>query len=219
MNQKSYTHGPSLIPLLGETIGDNLRNTFRKYPDRDALVSVHQDYKASYKEFWEQVTTVAKAFLALSVQKGDRVGIWSPNRYEWVLIQYATARIGAILVNINPAYRTAELAYALNQSGVSVLVSALVFKGSDYRSMIDEVKVLCEELRKTIYLDADWVSFLELAKTITDEELDLIENKLQFDEPINIQYTSGTTGFPKGVTLSHYNILNNGYFVGQRLKY
>ena len=134
MNQKSYTHGPSMTPLLGETIGDNLRNTCRKYPDRDALVSVHQDYKVPYKEFWEQVTKVAKAFIALNVQKGDRLGIWSPNRYEWVLIQYATARIGAILVNINPAYRTAELAYALNQSGVSVLVSALKFKGSDYRS-------------------------------------------------------------------------------------
>ncbi|HZI53192.1 MAG TPA: AMP-binding protein [Chitinophagaceae bacterium] len=219
MNQKSYTHGPSLIPLLGETIGDNLRNTFRKYPDRDALVSVHQDYKASYKEFWEQVTTVAKAFLALSVQKGDRVGIWSPNRYEWVLVQYATARIGAILVNINPAYRSAELAYALSQSGISVLVSALIYKGSDYRSMIDEVKRLCEELRDVIYLDANWNSFLDLAKTLPGETLDAAESKLQFDDPINIQYTSGTTGFPKGVTLSHYNILNNGYFVGQRLQY
>ena len=219
MNQKSYTHGPSLIPLLGETIGDNLRNTCMKYPDRDALVSVHQDYKVSYKEFWEQVTKVAKAFLALNVQKGDRVGIWSPNRYEWVLVQYATARIGAIMVNINPAYRSAELAYALSQSGVSVMVSALSFKGSDYRSMIDEVKGLCEELREIIYLDADWNAFLDLAKTIPDEALDSIESQLQFDDPINIQYTSGTTGFPKGVTLSHYNILNNGYFVARRLRY
>jgi fatty-acyl-CoA synthase len=219
MNQKSYTHGPSMTPLLGETIGDNLRNTCRKFPDRDALVSVHQDYKVSYREFWEQVTTVAKAFLALSVQKGDRVGIWSANRYEWILVQYATARIGAILVNINPAYRSAELAYALSQSGISVLVSALIYKGSDYRSMINEVKVLCEELRAIIYLDADWKSFLDLAKTIPDEALDSIENQLQFDDPINIQYTSGTTGFPKGVTLSHYNILNNGYFVARRLRY
>ena len=159
-----------------------------------------------------------KAFLALNVQKGDRVGIWSPNRYEWVLVQYATARIGAILVNINPAYRSAELAYALGQSGISVLVSALIYKGSDYRSMINEVKELCEELREVIYLDANWNAFLDLAKTIPDEALDSIESKLQFDDPINIQYTSGTTGFPKGVTLSHYNILNNGYFVGRRLQ-
>ena len=219
MNQKSYTYGPCLTPLLGETIGDNLRNTCRKFPGRDALVSVHQGYKVSYKEFLDQVGSVAKAFLALNVQQGDRVGIWSSNRYEWVLVQYATARIGAILVNINPAYRTAELAYALNQSGVSVLVSALSFKGADYRTMIEEVRVLCEELRHIIYLDDDWGAFLVRGKSISDDMLEAIESKLQFDDPINIQYTSGTTGFPKGVTLSHYNILNNGYFVGQRLGY
>jgi len=219
MNQKSYTHGPSSTPLLGETIGENLRNTCIKFPDRDALVSVHQDYKVSYREFWEQVTAVAKAFLVLDVQHGDRVGIWSSNRYEWVLVQYATARIGAILVNINPAYRSAELAYALNQSGVSVLVSALAFKGTDYSTMINEVKDLCEDLQHVIYLNSDWDAFLKQAKRISDDVLELIESKLQFDEPINIQYTSGTTGFPKGVTLSHYNILNNGYFVGQRLRY
>src|SRR4029079_5917706 len=136
----------------GETIGENLRNTCRKFPDRDALVSIHQDYKVSYRQFWEEVTTVAKAFLALDVHQGDRVGIWSSNRYEWVLVQYATARIGAILVNINPAYRSAELAYALNQSGVSVLVSALSFKGTDYRTLINEVKDLCEDLKHVIYL-------------------------------------------------------------------
>jgi len=219
MNNKSYTHGPSSIQLLGETIGENLRNTCRNFPDRDALVSVHQEYKVSYRQFWEEVTTVAKAFLALDVQHGDRVGIWSSNRYEWVLVQYATARIGAILVNINPAYRTAELAYALSQSGVSVLVSGLAFKGNDYRTMINEVKVLCEELRHVIYLDHDWNAFLAQSRSISDDVLESIESKLQFDEPINIQYTSGTTGFPKGVTLSHYNILNNGYFVGQRLRY
>ncbi len=219
MKQKSYTHGASTEPLLGETIGENLRNTCNRFPYRDALVSVHQQYKVSYKEFWEQVEQVAKAFLALNVQKGDRVGIWSPNRFEWVLVQYATARIGAILVNINPAYRSSELGYALGQSGISVLVSALTYKGSDYKSMVNESKSLCAELREVIYLDEDWLDFVNCGKNIPDEVLYTVESTLQFDDPINIQYTSGTTGFPKGVTLSHYNILNNGYFVGKRLHY
>jgi fatty-acyl-CoA synthase len=219
MKQKSYTHGASVVPLLGETIGENLRNTCNKFPDRDALVSVHQQYKVSYKEFWNQVEQVAKAFLALNVQKGDRVGIWSPNRFEWVLIQYATVRIGAILVNINPAYRSSELAYALGQSGVSILVSALTYKGNDYKSMVSDAKNLCAELREVIYLDEDWLDFMDSGKNIPDETLYAVESTLQFDDPINIQYTSGTTGFPKGVTLSHYNILNNSYFVGKRLHY
>jgi fatty-acyl-CoA synthase len=219
MKQKSYTHGASELPLLGETIGENLRNTCNKYPDRDALVSLHQQYKVSYKEFWVQIEQVAKAFLALNVQKGDRVGIWSPNRFEWVLVQYATVRIGAILVNINPAYRSSELAYVLCQSGVSILVSALTYKGSDYKSMISDAKNLCADLREVIYLDEDWPDFMNSGKNVPDESLYAVESILQFDDPINIQYTSGTTGFPKGVTLSHYNILNNSYFVGKRLHY
>ena len=163
MKQKSYAHGLSPHALLAETIGENLRNTCSKFPDREALICVHQNYRATYSSFWQQVTTVAKAFLAINVQKGDRVAIWSPNRYEWVLVQYATARIGAILVNINPAYRTSELAYVLGQSGVSVLISALSFKGSDYKAMIEEAKSLCENLREVIFLDKDWEDFLSKA--------------------------------------------------------
>jgi fatty-acyl-CoA synthase len=219
MKYKSYTHGASSIPLLGETIGQNLRNTCNKFPNREALICVHQNYTASYSEFWEQVEEVAKAFLAINVQRGDRVGIWSPNRYEWVLVQYATARIGVILVNINPAYKISELTYALNLSSVSVLVSARSFKDSDYKAMINEVAVDCPALKEVIYFDDNWQTFLSGAGSITAAQLEEIESTIQFDDPVNIQYTSGTTGFPKGVTLSHYNILNNGYFVGKRLNY
>lgn len=219
MKQKSYSHGLSAYELLGETIGENLRNTSLKFPDRDALVCVQQNYRATYRDFFQQVTVVAKALLAINVEKGDRVGLWSPNRYEWVLVQYATARIGAIMVNINPAYRTSELAYVLGQSGVSVLISALTFKGSDYKAMIKESRELCENLREVIYLDEDWGHFLLHADKISDAQLEAVEQTLQFDDPVNIQYTSGTTGFPKGVTLSHYNLLNNGYFIGKRLNY
>jgi fatty-acyl-CoA synthase len=219
MKQKSYAHGVSMYPLLGETIGENLRKTRHKFPEREALVSVHQNYRATYSELWQQTTTVAKALLAINVKKGDCVAIWSPNRYEWVLVQYATARIGAILVNINPAYRASELAYVLCQSGATMLISAVGNKNSDYKSVIAETRSECKNLREVIFFDKDWERFLYNASGINDEELEAVESTLQFDDPINIQYTSGTTGFPKGVTLSHYNILNNGYFTGIRLKY
>ena len=189
MKQKSYSHGLSKYSLLGETIGENLRNTCNVYPDREALICVQQNYRATYSAFWQQVTTVAWALLAIDVQKGDRVAIWSPNRYEWVLVQYATARIGAILVNINPAYRTSELAYVLGQSGVSVLISALAFKGSDYKTMIEESRSLCENLREVIFLDKDWKQFLVKANKISDTELNGVESTIQFDDPVNIQYT------------------------------
>lgn len=215
----SYAHGTSSEPLLGETIGENLFNTCQKFPDREALVSVHQGYRATYAQLWQQVADVAKALLASGVQPGERVALWAPNCYEWVLVQYATARIGAILVNINPAYRTSELAYVLRQSGASVLVSAVAFRGSDYRAMIDEARPSCEQLRETIYLAHDWPQFLAKGLGISDDALHEAAARVQFDDPINIQYTSGTTGFPKGVTLSHHNILNNGYFIGQRLHY
>ena len=219
MSQNSYVHGPSLVPLIGETISENLFKTVNKFPDNDALVCVQQGYRATYRQFWEQIETVAKSFLAISVKKGNRVAIWAPNRFEWVLVQYATARIGAILVNINPSYRTSELAYVLGQSGASVLVSALSFKGSDYAAMVAEARVLNSELREVIYFDKDWNDFIAKAKNVSTKQLNEIEHILQFDDPINIQYTSGTTGFPKGVTLSHHNILNNGYFIGKRLLY
>ncbi|MEP7110237.1 MAG: AMP-binding protein [Ferruginibacter sp.] len=145
--------------------------------------------------------------------------MWAPNRYEWVLVQYATARIGAILVNINPAYRSSELAYVLGHAGVTVLVSALSFKGNDYKSMIEEAGNLYSGIREIIFFDENWEHFLAKKNTVSIEQLEQVELSLQFDDPINIQYTSGTTGFPKGVTLSHYNILNNGYFIGKRLNY
>jgi fatty-acyl-CoA synthase len=216
---KSYAYGASTHPLLRETIGENLRNTVNRFAENDALICVHQNYKASYADFWQQVEDVAKGFLAINVKKGDRVAIWSPNRFEWVLVQYATARIGAILVNINPAYQSSELGYVLQQSGVSVLVSALSFKTNNYKKMIYEVWPLCDELKEVIFLDTEWEDFLINGKSVTEADLLKVENSLQFDDPINIQYTSGTTGSPKGVTLSHYNILNNGYFTGRRLNY
>lgn len=219
MNKSSYAHGASAEPLLGETIGDNLFNTCQRFAEREALISVHQHYRATYGQLWQQVVEVAKALLALGVRKGERVALWAPNCYEWVLVQYATARIGAILVNINPAYRTSELAYVLQQSGASVLVAAVVFKGSNYQAMIDEARPACEQLRETIYLGDNWLDFLRKAQAVSDEELREATKSVQFDEPVNIQYTSGTTGFPKGVTLSHHNILNNGYFIGKRLQY
>jgi fatty-acyl-CoA synthase len=167
MSNPSYAHGTTVFPLIGETISENLANTVKKFPNQDALVCVQQGYRATYQQFWKQVETVAKSFLAINVKKGDRVAIWAPNRYEWVLVQYATARIGAILVNINPAYRTSELAYVLGQSGVSVLVSALTFKGSDYAAMIDDARALNPDLRSVIYLDKDWDAFLAKAKGIS----------------------------------------------------
>ncbi|WP_413604881.1 AMP-binding protein [Flavobacterium rakeshii] len=218
-NNISYTSGPSAIPLLGQTIGQNLKDTVKRFPDNDALVCVEQNYRSSYSEFYNQTTTVAKSLLAKGIAKGERVGIWSPNRSEWVLLQYATARVGIILVNINPSYRSSELEYVLNQSGIKMLVSALSFRGSDYKQMVEEVAANCPTLTETIYLDKDWDSFLSLSHTISDETLAEAESTIQFDEPVNIQYTSGTTGFPKGVTLTHHNLLNNGYFIGVRLKY
>lgn len=218
-NELSYVSGHSLFPLLGETIGQNLAKTVAQFPQSEALVCVEQNYRATYSEFYAQTTQVARALIALGIEKGMRVGIWSPNRSEWVLIQYATARIGAILVNINPAYRPHELTFVLNQSEISYLFSARVFKTSNYESMIEEVKAECPALKGSIFFDKDWDAFLEKGMSVSEHVLHSIENDLQFDDPINIQYTSGTTGFPKGVTLTHHNLLNNGYFIGKRLNY
>ena len=215
----SYTCGNSNIPLLGETIGENLKKTVNKFPNREALISSHQQYRATYQEFYNQTTDVAKALLILGLVAGDRVGIWSANRYEWTLLQYATARIGIILVNINPAYRTSELIFVINQAEISHIFSSLTFKSSDYKKMITDAREFCSTLRSEIFFDDNWQGFLEAGKGISDEELQHAEESVQFDDPVNIQYTSGTTGFPKGVTLSHHNILNNAYFIGFRLKY
>lgn len=219
MKKLSYTNGASNIPLLGETIDENLRKTVAKFPNNDALISAHQHYRATYTEFYEQVTAVAKGLIALGVKTGDRVGIWSPNCYEWTLLQYATAKIGAIMVNINPAYRTSELIYVINQSGLSYIFSAIQFKTSHYKKMIDDAREFTDTLRKEVYWGESWEYFLAQGKKVSDEKLQAYEAKVQFDDPVNIQYTSGTTGNPKGVTLTHHNILNNAYFIGVRMNY
>jgi len=218
MPHLSYVHGTSETPLLGETIGENLRRTTTRFPAHDALVVRSSGYRATYAQLWEATDAVARGLIALGVAAGDRVGIWSPNRHEWVLVQYATARIGAILVNINPAYKTAELEYVLQQSGASVLLLARRFRQSDYVGMLAEVRDRCPDLRAALVLDDDWEMLLQAGHAVTSQVLELRERSLQFDDPINIQYTSGTTGFPKGATLSHHNVLNNGFFVGEALR-
>jgi fatty-acyl-CoA synthase len=215
----SYVHGASEVPLLGETIGENLRRIVERVGDSEALVVRQQGYRATYRELWEQTGQAARGLLARGVRKGDRVGIWSPNRFEWVVIQYATARIGAILVNINPAYRTSELEYALKQSGTSFLLLASKFRTADYVSMLGQVRQNCPELRQSLVLDDEWPQLTSDSSKVSKDELTTLEASLQFDDPINIQYTSGTTGFPKGATLSHHNILNNGFFIGETLRY
>lgn len=219
METLSYVHGASNKNLLGETIGGNLKRIVEKFGSSEALVSVHQNYRATYKQFYEETGKVAKALLANNINNGDRVGIWAPNCYEWVLLQFATARIGVILVNLNPAYRAHEVSFAINQSETKLVVSALNFKKSDYKQMLTLVKEDCPSLEKIVYLNENWDNFLKKGSKITDAFLEQEERKVQFDNPVNIQYTSGTTGFPKGVTLSHHNILNNGYFIGERLNY
>jgi fatty-acyl-CoA synthase len=215
----SYSHGMSTVPLLGETIGENLRKTVERHAGREALVVRHQNFRATYRELWDLAGRAAKGLIERGVAKGDRVGIWAPNRFEWVVIQYATARIGAILVNINPAYKAMELEYALNQSGVSLLLLSRGFRQTDYRTLLSEVRDRCEPLREALVLEDKWEDLLAGGETVGDAELEEREASLQFDDPINIQYTSGTTGRPKGATLSHHNILNNAYYMGINLRY
>jgi fatty-acyl-CoA synthase len=215
----SYAHGTSPIPLLGETIGENLRRTAERHGERDALVVRSQNYRATYRELYDATSVLARALIASGIEKGDRVGIWSPNRFEWVVAQYATARIGAILVNINPAYKSSELRYALRQSGVKLLLLARAFRGSDYVGLLEEVRPDCPDLNEAIVLDDAWDELMARSTMVTEEQLAARERVLQFDDPINVQYTSGTTGFPKGATLSHHNILNNGFFIGETLGY
>jgi fatty-acyl-CoA synthase len=218
----SYSSGESATPLLGDTIGGNFDATVRAFGDREALVDRRPGSGSArrwtYTELAADVDALALGLLEMGIAKGDRVGIWAPNCAEWILTQYATAKIGAILVNINPAYRTRELEFVLNQSGSTLLVAAEKLKTSDYAGMIAEVRPRCPALATVVLLGSpQWQALLETGRRLDRGALDAIE--LDTDDPINIQYTSGTTGFPKGATLSHHNILNNGFFVGELCNY
>jgi fatty-acyl-CoA synthase len=216
----SYVSGTSEKPLLGDTIGDNLDRTVAGFGDRDALVERASGRRWTYRELADEVNAVALGLVDLGVGKGDRVGIWAPNCAEWTFTQYATAKIGAILVNINPAYRVHELKYVLNQAGIRTLVAAPSFKSSDYAAMIEEVRGDCPALDDVVLIGREeWTSLLSIGRGGSAAHLAELRAELSADDPINIQYTSGTTGFPKGATLSHHNILNNGFFVGELCNY
>ncbi|MFE7336077.1 AMP-binding protein [Streptomyces griseus] len=216
----SYAHGTGDTALLGDTIGRNLDRTVAAHGDREALVDVASGRRWTYTEFAADVDELARALMASGVAKGDRVGIWAVNCPEWVLVQYATARIGAVMVTINPAYRAHEVEFVLAQAGISLLVASLSHRTSDYRTLVEEVRGNCPDLRAVHYIgDPSWAELTTAAPAVTRGQLAAREAELSCDDPINIQYTSGTTGFPKGATLSHHNILNNGYFVGETIAY
>ena len=216
----SYTSAVSDVPLLGETIGANLVRTVALHGDREALVDLPTHRRWTYSELDVEVDEVALGLLDVGVEKGDRVGIWSPSCAEWVLLQYATAKIGAVLVNVNPAYRAHELTYVIQQSGLRLLVSAVQHKGADYRAMVEQVRRDCPGLSDVVFIgEPSWQALVERGGRIDHQRLRERMALLSADDAINIQYTSGTTGFPKGATLSHHNILNNGYFVGELVHY
>ena len=219
MDEKAlaYSQGLSTVPLRAETIGQMWASIVATHGDSDALVSRHQGIRWTYAEMDEQVERCARALIAEGVQKGDRVGIWAPNLAEWVVVQFATARVGAIMVNINPSYRAHELEFVLRQSGCTMLILAPGYRNADYRALLKAAEA--PALTRSVVLGEGWDAMLARADEVTDEQLAERENSLDFDEAINIQYTSGTTGFPKGATLSHHNILNNGFFIGETLAY
>jgi len=235
----SYAHGVSGAPLLGETIGAHFDRTVARWPDRPALIVRQQNIHWTWRELGERVDAFAAGLLMLGLQPGERIGIWSPNNAEWTVTQFATAKAGLILVNINPAYRLAELEYALNKVGCRALVTATSFKTSDYAGMVN---TLAPELRhaRPGHLEAAKLPALRIVIQIgaphapgmipfdsvyamgearERARLQELAHSLQFDEPINIQFTSGTTGLPKGATLTHHNILNNGFFLGEAMRY
>ena len=213
----SYARGESTPALLEETIGANLARTVAAYADREALVECASGRRWTWAELDRDVDAVARGLIGAGVEQGDRVGIWGPNSAEWTLVQLATAKVGAILVNVNPSYRTHEFSYAVNQSGMKLLVSATSFRTSDYRAMVEETAAHHDALERVVYLDdADsWAGLLAEGGAVSADDLAARQALLRPDDPINIQYTSGTTGYPKGATLSHRNILNNGYLVGE----
>jgi fatty-acyl-CoA synthase len=216
----AHARGPQHPALLDQTIGANLRDVARRHADRDALVSRHQDVRLTYAQLDAEVDAVARGLLAAGIAVGDRVGVWSPNGVEWTLLQFATARVGAILVNLNPAYRTSELAYALRQSGTRLLAAPRAFKTSDYAGMVESVRDAVPALERVVWIgEASWDELVAAGAAVDHGALAEREAQLSPDQPINIQYTSGTTGSPKGATLSHRNILNNGYLVGDGCRY
>ncbi len=214
----SYDAGAASPPLLDETIGANLARTATAFPDREALVECRTGCRWTYGEFHEATRRIATALIERGIEPGDRIGIWSPNCAEWTMIQYATALVGAILVNINPAYQTAELEYALNHASMCTVFAAPEFKSADYVAMLESVRGHCPALNDVLVIG--WEPWQEIAETPVDADaLARVQARLNAHDPINIQYTSGTTGFPKGATLTHHNILNNGYLVGEGLAY
>ena len=235
----SYTCGTSDKPLLGSTIGDLFDQTVAQYSDKEALIVKHQNIRYTYRQFQEKVEECAKALLAIGIKKGDRVGVWAPNCVEWVTVQFATAKIGAIQVNINPSYRLHELEYALNQSGCVCIVTATEFKTSEYTKMLYDLAPELNDcapgqlksdklptLKTVVRLHSpaspgmySWEDLLGFADKVSASDLKTVQQTLSADEAINIQYTSGTTGFPKGATLSHHNILNNGYLVASIMRF
>ena len=216
----SSAAGPTDQPLLDETIGANLERTVARFPDHEAMVEFASGRRWTYRAFDDDVNAVARGLLGRGIEVGDRVAIWSPNCAEWTLLQYATAKVGAILVNVNPAYRTHELGYVLNQSGVRMLVSATEFKTSDYRAMVAEVRPEAPALEIGCFIGTDdWAALIDSGRDVAREAVAERMAGLAPDDPINIQYTSGTTGFPKGATLSHRNILNNGYFTTELISF
>ena len=217
---KSSARGEEYPALLRETIGANLERTVSAFPDREALVEVASGRRWTWAELDADVNRVARGLVAAGITRGDRVGIWSPNCAEWTLTQYATAKIGAVLVNVNPAYRTHEFSFAVNQSGLSLLVAATSFKTSDYRGMIEETREHCPNLKRVVYLDTDdWTDLLAQGAPLPHATVAEKMATLDPLDPINIQYTSGTTGRPKGATLSHHNILNNGHFTTELINF
>ena len=220
MTSTAHAIGATDTPLLDDTIGAAFDRTVAAHPDREALVVPFQDVRLTYRQLADRVDRLARGLMVLGLDKGDRLGMWSPNNAEWVYIQYAAAKAGAILVNINPAYQTEELRYALAQSGCRALVSATGFKSSDYAKMIGEVRGSLPDLEHVVLLDTpDWEALLASGDSVSPDELAARSSSLSNNDPINIQYTSGTTGFPKGATLSHRNLLNNGYFLGEGFGY
>ena len=216
MRELAHEHGPTDVPLLDETIPANLARTVAAHGAREALVARHQDIRWTYNEFGERVRKLAKGMAGAGLRKGDRVGIWSPNYAEWTLVQYATAELGVILVNVNPAYRTHELAYVLRQSGCRWVIAAPTFKTSNYVDMVTAIRDECPDLERAVFFwTPEWDELAAGDEAVTDDQLGAIRDSLDPDDPINIQYTSGTTGFPKGATLTHRNILNNGYFTAE----